>query len=42
MSDSFSDWADERFPLRAHHLSRHHVPTKTRAMLDFVARRVGG
>ena len=32
----FADWSDERFPLYAYHPSRHHVPTKTRAMLDFV------
>ncbi len=32
----FPDWADERFPLYAYHPSRHHVPAKTRAMLDFV------
>jgi len=33
----FPDWADERFPLYAYHPSRHHMPAKTRAMLDFVA-----
>ncbi len=32
----FPDWTDERFPLYAYHPSRHHVPAKTRAMLDFV------
>jgi len=32
----FPDWADERFPLQAYHPSRHQVPAKTRAMLDFV------
>jgi len=32
----FPDWSDERFPLYAYHPSRHHVPAKTRAMLDFV------
>ena len=32
----FPDWPDERFPLYAYHPSRHHVPAKTRAMLDFV------
>ena len=38
----FADWPDERFPLYAYHPSRHHVPAKTRAMLDFVASLVGG
>lgn len=33
----FSDWADERFPLYALYPSRHHVPAKTRAFLDFVS-----
>jgi DNA-binding transcriptional LysR family regulator len=33
----FPDWSDERFPLHAYHPSRHHVPAKTRALLDFVA-----
>lgn len=33
----FPDWSDERFPLYAYHPSRHHVPAKTRAFLDFVA-----
>lgn len=33
----FPDWQDERFPLYAYHPSRHHVPAKTRALLDFVA-----
>jgi DNA-binding transcriptional LysR family regulator len=32
----FPDWLDERFPLYALHPSRHHVPPKTRAFLDFV------
>lgn len=32
----FPDWSEERFPLYAYHPSRHHVPAKTRAMLDFV------
>jgi DNA-binding transcriptional LysR family regulator len=38
----FPDWSDERFPLYAYHPSRHHVPAKTRAMLDFVAGLVSG
>ncbi|MFL6698430.1 MAG: LysR substrate-binding domain-containing protein [Vitreoscilla sp.] len=38
----FPDWSDERFPLFAYHPSRHHVPAKTRAMLDFVAGLVTG
>ncbi|CAB3749177.1 LysR family transcriptional regulator [Paraburkholderia humisilvae] len=32
----FPDWSDERFPLYAYHPSRHHVPARTRAFLDFV------
>jgi DNA-binding transcriptional LysR family regulator len=32
----FPDWADERFPLYAYHPSRHHVPARTRAFLDFI------
>ena len=36
----FPDWADERFPLYAYHPSRHHVPAKTRALLDYVVRLV--
>lgn len=31
-----SEWADERYPLYAYHASRHHVPAKVRAFLDFV------
>ena len=38
----FPEWSDERFPLYAYHPSRHHVPAKTRAMLDFVAGLVSG
>ena len=38
----FPDWSDERFPLYAYHPSRHHVPAKTRAMLDFVVGLVSG
>ncbi|MEX3973824.1 LysR family transcriptional regulator [Paraburkholderia caribensis] len=34
--DLFPDWADERFPFYAYYPSRHHVPAKTRAFLDFV------
>jgi DNA-binding transcriptional LysR family regulator len=34
----FSDWPDERFPLYALYPSRHHVPAKTRAFLDFVSK----
>lgn len=33
----FPDWTDERFPLYALYPSRHHLPAKTRAFLDFVA-----
>ena len=32
----FPAWSDERFPLYAYHPSRHHVPAKTRAALDFI------
>jgi len=32
----FPDWSDERFPLYAYYPSRHHVPAKTRALLEFV------
>ena len=37
----FPDWCDERFPLYAYYPSRHHVPAKTRALLDFIAGLVG-
>lgn len=30
------DWAEERYPLYAYHVSRHQVPAKLRAFLDFV------
>jgi DNA-binding transcriptional LysR family regulator len=33
----FPDWSDLRFPLYAYYPSRHHVPARTRALLDFVA-----
>ena len=32
----FPDWSDERFPFYAYYPSRHHLPAKTRAFLDFV------
>lgn len=32
----FPDWPDEHFPLYALHPSRHHVPAKTRAFLEFI------
>ena len=32
----FPDWPDERFPLYALHPSRHHLPAKTRAFLEFI------
>jgi hypothetical protein len=32
----FPDWADERYPMYAYYPSRHHVPAKTSAFLDFV------
>jgi DNA-binding transcriptional LysR family regulator len=30
------DWADERWPLYAYHVSRHYPPAKVRAFMDFV------
>ncbi|NWA27980.1 LysR family transcriptional regulator [Pseudomonas gingeri] len=33
----FPEWSDKRFPLYAYYPSRHHLPAKTRALLDFVA-----
>ena len=38
----FPDWADERFPFYAYYPSRHHIPAKTRAFLDFVVELTGG
>lgn len=38
----FPDWPDERFPLYAYYPSRHHMPAKTRAFLDFVINLMGG
>jgi DNA-binding transcriptional LysR family regulator len=32
----FPDWAEERFPLHAIYPSRHQVPAKVRAFLEFV------
>jgi len=40
--DVFPDWPDERFPLHAIHPSRHRVPAKVRAFLEFVVGIVGG
>ncbi|QBR02577.1 LysR family transcriptional regulator [Paraburkholderia pallida] len=37
----FPEWADERYPLYAYYPSRHHVPAKTRAFLDFVVELAG-
>jgi DNA-binding transcriptional LysR family regulator len=34
--DVFPDWPDERFPLYALHPSRHHLPAKTRAFIEFI------
>lgn len=34
--DLFPDWPDDRFPLHAYYPSRHHVPAKVRAFLDFI------
>ncbi|MGO4398593.1 LysR family transcriptional regulator [Achromobacter sp. PAB15] len=32
----FPEWTDERYPFYAYYPSRHHMPAKTRAFLDFV------
>jgi len=32
----FPEWSDERYPFYAYYPSRHHMPAKTRAFLDFV------
>jgi DNA-binding transcriptional LysR family regulator len=34
--DLFPDWPDERYPLYAYHPSRHYMPARTRAFLDFI------
>lgn len=39
--DLFPGWPDERFPLHAFHPSRHLVPAKVRAFLDFVLASAG-
>lgn len=36
----FPEWSDLRFPLYAYYPSRHHVPAKTRALLEFVGKLV--
>jgi len=33
----FPDWSDEKFPLYVYHTSRHFVPAKLRAFLDFIS-----
>jgi len=33
----FPDWSDETFPLYVYHTSRHFVPAKLRAFLDFLS-----
>jgi DNA-binding transcriptional LysR family regulator len=38
----FPDWPDERYPLYACYPTRHHMPAKTRAFLDFVIELTGG
>jgi DNA-binding transcriptional LysR family regulator len=35
--DLFPDWPDEHFPLYALYPSRHHVPAKVRAFIEFIA-----
>lgn len=37
----FPDWPDERVPLYVYYPSRHYVPAKTRAFLDFVVEWAG-
>jgi DNA-binding transcriptional LysR family regulator len=37
----FPEWVDERYPLYVYYASRHHVPAKTRAFLDFVVELTG-
>lgn len=37
----FPEWADERYPLYVYYPSRHYVPAKTRAFLDFVVELTG-
>jgi DNA-binding transcriptional LysR family regulator len=34
--DLFPDWPDERFPLYIYYPSRHHIPARARAFLDFI------
>ncbi|WP_267929730.1 LysR family transcriptional regulator [Paraburkholderia sp. ZP32-5] len=36
LTNLFPDWPDERFPLYVYYPSRHYIPAKTRAFLDFV------
>ena len=35
LTELFPDWQDETFPLYVYHPSRHHVPAKVRAFIDF-------
>lgn len=37
----FADWPDETFPLYCFYPSRHHVPAKVRAFIDFCVETVG-
>jgi len=37
----FPDWSDEVFLLYVYHTSRHFVPAKVRAFLDFLGASVG-
>ncbi|HEV7835613.1 MAG TPA: LysR family transcriptional regulator [Caballeronia sp.] len=39
--DLFPDWPDETFPLYAAYPSRHHLPAKVRAFLDFIVSLTG-
>lgn len=37
----FPDWPDDTFPLYAYYPSRHHMPAKVRAFLDFIVEIAG-
>jgi DNA-binding transcriptional LysR family regulator len=38
----FPRWSDERFPLYIYYASRHHVPAKVRAFIDYIRESLGG
>jgi len=39
--DLYPDWPDETFPLHCFYPSRHHVPAKVRAFIDFCVEIIG-